>query len=99
VVTIANFSGALVGVDAGSIKVSDIAEFPTKGRATGGVRAHKFLKGEDQVVLAYVGENPAALGKAGATVELPATLAKRDASGTALATPISAIGFLPASND
>ena len=99
VVTIANFSGALVGVDAGSIKVSDIAEFPTKGRATGGVRAHKFLKGEDQVVLAYVGENPAALGKAGATVELPATLAKRDASGTALATPISAIGFLPVSND
>src|SRR5699024_7728846 len=44
VVTIAtgeNFYGA----PSSSIKVSEFSEFPTKGRATSGVRAHKFLKG------------------------------------------------------
>ncbi len=94
VVTVANFSGALAGVDAGSIKVSELSEFPTKGRATGGVRAHKFLKGEDQIAIAYVGQNPAAVGKSGVAVDLPTNLAKRDASGSPLSTPITAIGFL-----
>lgn len=92
VVTVANYSGALAGVDAGSIKVSSINEFPTKGRATGGVRAHKFLKGEDQIALAFIGAKPSALGKSGSIISLPATLAKRDASGTALDSPIVAIG-------
>ena len=92
VVTVANFSGALAGVDAGSAKVSAITEFPTKGRATGGVRAHKFLKGEDQIALAFIGTNPTALGKSGSIIELADALAKRDASGTALSNPIFAIG-------
>lgn len=94
VVTIASFSGALAGVDPGSIKVSPISEFPTKGRATGGVRAHKFLKGEDHLALAFVGTNPAGSGKAGSPVDLPETLAKRDASGIPLNDPIVAIGDL-----
>jgi DNA gyrase subunit A len=74
--------------------VSELSEFPIKGRATGGVRAHKFLKGEDQIAIAYVGQNPAAVGKSGVAVDLPTNLAKRDASGSPLSTPITAIGFL-----
>ena len=31
------------------------AEYPAKGRATGGVRCHRFLKGEDLLVLAWAG--------------------------------------------
>ena len=92
VVTVANFSGALAGVDPGSIKLSAISEFPIKGRATGGVRAHKFLKGEDQLALAFIGASPAAIGKSGSPVELPESLSKRDASGDALNTPIVFIG-------
>ena len=30
-------------------------EYPAKGRATGGVRRHRFLKGEDGLVLAWAG--------------------------------------------
>ncbi|MFT4230800.1 MAG: DNA topoisomerase IV subunit A, partial [Microbacterium sp.] len=55
VVTIAGSSRSIAGVDTGSAKVSDFGEFPSKGRATGGVRAHRFLKGEDTLSLAWVG--------------------------------------------
>src|SRR5699024_8680679 len=65
VVTIAtgeNFYGA----PSSSIKVSEFSEFPTKGRATSGVRAHKFLKGETELSLAWVGDSPQAAAAAGA---------------------------------
>ena len=42
----------------GSVKVSPYAEFPPKGRATGGVRCHRFLKGEDELILAWAGPGP-----------------------------------------
>ncbi|OJU41665.1 MAG: DNA topoisomerase IV, partial [Microbacterium sp. 69-10] len=51
VVTVSGSEGMLAGADAGRAKVSDFAEFPGKGRATGGVRAHAFLKGEDRLRL------------------------------------------------
>jgi DNA gyrase subunit A len=43
----------------GPREVVAFAEFPGKGRATGGVRAHAFLKGEDRLTLAWVGAEPA----------------------------------------
>ena len=46
-------------MDAGRAKVSYLSEFPAKGRATGGVRAHTFLKGEDTLALAWAGPGPA----------------------------------------
>lgn len=92
VVTIAGSTQALLGADAGSGKVSVLAEFPPKGRATGGVRAQRFLKGEDTLTLAWVGEEPRAVGPDGATRTLPATGAKRDASGAPLEGVIGAIG-------
>ncbi|HYY10941.1 MAG TPA: DNA topoisomerase IV subunit A, partial [Kineosporiaceae bacterium] len=42
VVTIAGATGALPGTQTGSAKVTPYAEFPAKGRATGGVRCHRF---------------------------------------------------------
>jgi DNA gyrase subunit A len=94
VVTAANSSAALVGTDAGSIKLSSLAEFPAKGRATGGVRGQKLLRNEDQLYFAAVAEGaPAASATDGKPLELPEP-AKRDASGSAAAAAISGVGFL-----
>lgn len=63
-----------------SIKVSKLADFPAKGRGTLGVRCHAFLKGENAVIEAYVGEKPAA--KNGTKAYALPKVAKRDTSGT-----------------
>ena len=71
-VTVAGTSSALPGTDAGSVKVTPFAEYPGKGRATGGVRCHRFLKGEDTLLLGWVGPGPAvAAAASGTPVELP----------------------------
>lgn len=93
VVTIADAEGALPGMDSGSVKVTPLDRYPAKGRATGGVRAQRFLRGEDELVLAWVGVGPArAVGSGGQAVALPEPDERRDASGTALAAPVAAIG-------
>ena len=93
VVTVAGSAGALPGTAAGSVKVSPYDEFPAKGRATGGVRCHRFLKGEDTLILAWAGPGPA-LGatEAGGPVELPGAFGRRDGSGVGLAQPLAAVG-------
>lgn len=92
VVTVSGSSQTIAGVDPGRAKVSDFTQFPAKGRATGGVRCHAFLKGEDVLHLAWVGENPLAVGADGSQRSLPDGGAKRDASGVALDSPIGSIG-------
>jgi len=93
VATISTSIATVAGVDPGRAKVSAIGEFPGKGRATGGVRAHSFLKGEDLLGLAWVGPAPAlAVGADGSVRELPDPGAKRDASGTALDGVVGSIG-------
>jgi DNA gyrase subunit A len=93
VVTVASGTDKLLGVDPGSAKVSDFVEFPAKGRATGGVRSHRFLKGEDELTLAWVGRSPAiALAPDGAARELPEGGARRDASGQGLDGVIGSVG-------
>ena len=93
VVTISTSSTTISGADAGRAKVSAFGEFPGKGRATGGVRAHAFLKGEDVLGLAWAGPAPAlAVGPDGSLRQLPETLAKRDASGQALDAVIGSVG-------
>ncbi|HZW42137.1 MAG TPA: DNA gyrase subunit A, partial [Agromyces sp.] len=93
VVTLAASSDTLLGTDPGSAKVSDFAEFPAKGRATGGVRAQRFLKGEDALHLAWVGRSPAlAVGSDGSARTLPDGGAKRDGSGQPLEAVVGAIG-------
>jgi DNA gyrase subunit A len=93
VVTVAGSVGALPGTAAGSVKVSPYAEFPAKGRATGGVRCHRFLKGEDALILAWAGPSPA-LGatEAGGPVDLPGPFGRRDGSGVGLSEPLSSVG-------
>ncbi len=73
--------------------MSHLADFPPKGRATGGVRAHAFLKGESALALAWVGPGPAlANGPGGEIRALPDAGAKRDASGTPLDAVVAVIG-------
>ena len=93
VVTVAGSAGALPGTAAGSVKVSPYAEFPPKGRATGGVRCHRFLKGEDTLILAWAGPGPA-LGatEAGGPVDLPGAFGRRDGSGVGLTQPLAVVG-------
>jgi len=93
VATVAASSHTLAGTDPGSAKVSEFTEFPAKGRATSGVRAHRFLKGEDGIAVAWVGPTPArAVGPDGSPRTLPETGARRDASGTMLEALIGTIG-------
>ncbi|KAB8186302.1 DNA topoisomerase 4 subunit A [Nonomuraea phyllanthi] len=93
VVTIAGSSTALPGTQVGGGKVSDYADFPAKGRATGGVRAQRFLKGEDELLLAWAGPTPAkAVSNVGKPVPLPDELGRRDGSGVRLTHTIGAIG-------
>ncbi|MBP2477973.1 DNA gyrase subunit A [Crossiella equi] len=66
-----------------SVKVTPFAEYPAKGRATGGVRSQRFLKGETRLVLAWIGSRPAGAGKNGSAVELPEVDPRRDGSGHA----------------
>jgi DNA gyrase subunit A len=93
VVTVAGVSGALPGTASGSAKVTPYDEYPAKGRATGGVRCQRFLRGEDALVLAWAGAAPAhGSTEAGTPVELPAVDPRRDGSGTRVAHPLAALG-------
>ncbi|WP_028847221.1 DNA gyrase/topoisomerase IV subunit A [Thermocrispum agreste] len=70
-----------------TVKVTPLAEFPAKGRATGGVRAQRFLKGESQLSLAWVGPRPAGSSRKGEPVDLPDVDHRRDGSGQASRVP------------
>ncbi|UFU01618.1 DNA topoisomerase IV subunit A [Ruania suaedae] len=92
-VTLAGSSGALPGTVPGSAKVTPFTLYPGKGRATGGVRAHRFVRGEDSLLLAAVGPDPVrAVGSAGQPVELPELDERRDGSGSALEAPVAGLG-------
>ncbi|WBB81642.1 DNA topoisomerase 4 subunit A [Micromonospora sp. WMMD882] len=67
-----------------TVKVTPFAAYPAKGRATGGVRAQRFLKGETDLVAAWVGPRPVGCTATGDPVELPAEDPRRDGSGFAV---------------
>jgi DNA gyrase subunit A len=91
VLTVSGSSTALPGTEPGSVKVTSFAEYPTKGRGTGGVRCHRFLKGEDTLVFGWAGTGPArAAAASGAPVELPDATGRRDGSGTPGSQPLAA---------
>jgi len=93
VVTISGRADALPGIQAGNVKVTPFADYPGKGRATGGVRCHRFLVGEDTLLRAWAGPEPAIAGaSSGAPITLPPATGKRDGSGTPALQPIAAIG-------
>ncbi|MFF1416344.1 DNA topoisomerase (ATP-hydrolyzing) subunit A [Streptomyces sp. NPDC058280] len=73
-------------------KLTPFDQYPRKGRATGGVRCQRFLKGEDMLVLAWAGASPArAAQKNGTPVELPEPDPRRDGSGTPFASPVDVL--------
>ncbi|MHA6525146.1 DNA gyrase/topoisomerase IV subunit A [Tessaracoccus sp. G1721] len=91
-VTISGSSSSLPGTETGLAKVTAMSEFPAKGRATAGVRAHRFLRGEDTLLMAAIGPAPmVAAAASGSPVELPAAHGRRDGSGTPLTQPVSAL--------
>ncbi|MFD6247140.1 DNA gyrase/topoisomerase IV subunit A [Streptomyces roseolus] len=92
VFTVAGSSGTLAGSAATSAKLTPFDQYPRKGRATGGVRCQRFLKGEDVLVLAWAGALPArAAQKNGTPVELPEPDPRRDGSGTPLPKPVDVV--------
>lgn len=92
VITISGSSSALPGTQTGAIKLADFADFPSKGRATGGVRAHRFLKGEDVLLQAWAAPTPLRAAAAnGRPAMLNVTMGRRDGSGESLDGPLTSI--------
>ncbi|MFJ6539083.1 DNA gyrase/topoisomerase IV subunit A [Streptomyces sp. NPDC003656] len=92
VFTVAGSRGTLDDSVHTTAKLTPFDQFPRKGRATGGVRCQRFLKGEDCLSLAWAGPVPArAAQKNGLPAELPELDPRRDGSGTSLAKPVAVV--------
>jgi DNA gyrase subunit A len=92
VATVSGSSQALPGTELGSAKVSNFDLYPAKGRATTGVRCHKFRSGEDTLINAWVGiAPPRGSTSSGIPVELPDSDSRRDGTGTPMNIPIDSI--------
>ncbi|WP_435198377.1 DNA gyrase/topoisomerase IV subunit A [Janibacter sp. GS2] len=95
VVTVSGAADSLPDTDPGAWKVSPFTEYPGKGRGTGGVRAHRFLKGEDGLLLAWVGRAGARASQPnGVAITLPEPDGRRDGSGVPATAVIGGIGAL-----
>ncbi|MFD3353407.1 DNA gyrase/topoisomerase IV subunit A [Streptomyces fradiae] len=92
VFTVAGTTGQLDASAGTSAKATPFDQYPRKGRATGGVRCHRLLKGEDVLVFAWAGAAPArAAQKNGTPAELPDPDPRRDGSGTPLLKPVAVV--------
>ena len=80
---------------AATVKVTPFAAYPAKGRATGGVRAQRFLKGETRR-WRWPGWARARSARraTGDPVELPAADPRRDGSGFAVMLGPTVVGHL-----
>ncbi|MGW9195420.1 DNA gyrase/topoisomerase IV subunit A [Micromonospora chersina] len=75
-----------------TVKVTPFKAYPAKGRATGGVRAQRFLKGELDLAVAWIGPRPVGATATGDPVELPPADPRRDGSGFAVMLGPTVIG-------
>ncbi|MER5292694.1 DNA topoisomerase IV subunit A [Streptomyces pharetrae] len=92
VFTVAGSRGTLDDSVQTTAKVTPFDQFPRKGRATGGVRCQRFLKGEDCLAFAWAGTTPArAAQRNGLPTELPDIDPRRDGSGVSLSKPVAAV--------
>ncbi len=92
VFTVAGSRGTLDDSVQTTAKLTPFDQYPRKGRATGGVRCQRFLKGEDCLSLAWAGPAPArAAQKNGAAVDLPETDPRRDGSGVSLGRTVAVV--------
>ena len=91
VLTIAGSADALPDTQTGAAKLTPLSAFPAKGRATGGVRCHRFRKGEDGLILGWAGDGlPVAGAASGSPVDLPAVDPRRDGPGVPVPQPVAA---------
>ncbi|MDQ0789670.1 DNA gyrase subunit A [Streptomyces sp. B3I7] len=92
VFTVAGSRGTLDDSVQTTAKATPFDQYPRKGRATGGVRCQRFLKGEDCLSFAWAGPVPArAAQKNGAPAELPEIDPRRDGSGVSLAKTVAVV--------
>ncbi|MEU3997941.1 DNA topoisomerase IV subunit A [Streptomyces fungicidicus] len=92
VFTVAGSRGTLDDSVQTTAKLTPFDQYPRKGRATGGVRCQRFLKGEDCLSLAWAGPTPArAAQKNGTAVSLPEADPRRDGSGVSLQKTVSVV--------
>ncbi|MWA14107.1 DNA gyrase/topoisomerase IV subunit A [Streptomyces sp. BA2] len=92
VFTVAGSRGTLDDSVQTTAKVTPFDQYPRKGRATGGVRVQRFLKGEDCLSFAWAGPTPPlAAQRSGLPAELPEIDPRRDGSGVSLAKPVAAV--------
>ncbi|MFJ3720233.1 DNA topoisomerase (ATP-hydrolyzing) subunit A [Streptomyces sp. NPDC101171] len=92
VFTVAGSRGTLDDSVQTTAKLTPFDQYPRKGRATGGVRCQRFLKGEDCLSLAWAGPVPArAAQKNGTPVTLPEPDPRRDGSGTSLPKTVAVV--------
>jgi DNA gyrase subunit A len=92
VFTVAGSRGTLDDSVQTTAKLTPFDQYPRKGRATGGVRCQRFLKGEDCLSLAWAGPAPArAAQKNGTPAELPDIDPRRDGSGVSLPKTVSVV--------
>ena len=82
VITAANSAQSLGATDPGSHKLTPLALFPEKGRATQGVRCQRFLKGEDQLYFAGLATRGEILDLDGNSFQAAEVDNRRDGSGT-----------------
>ncbi|MEV7001642.1 DNA topoisomerase IV subunit A [Streptomyces sp. NPDC093982] len=92
VFTVAGSRGTLDDSVQTTAKLTPFDQYPRKGRATGGVRCQRFLKGEDCLALAWAGAVPArAAQKNGTPADLPEIDPRRDGSGVSLPKTVSVV--------
>ncbi|MBK3574170.1 DNA topoisomerase IV subunit A [Streptomyces sp. MBT65] len=92
VFTIAGSRGTLDDSVQTTAKLTPFDQYPRKGRATGGVRCQRFLRGEDCLSLAWAGAVPAkAAQRDGTPAELPEMDPRRDGSGVSLAKTVAVV--------
>ncbi|MEV7685069.1 DNA topoisomerase (ATP-hydrolyzing) subunit A [Streptomyces bungoensis] len=92
VFTVAGSRGTLDDSVQTTAKLTPFDQYPRKGRATGGVRCQRFLKGEDCLSLGWAGPVPArAAQKNGTPVPLPELDPRRDGSGTSLPKTVAVV--------
>ncbi|MFE0678721.1 DNA topoisomerase (ATP-hydrolyzing) subunit A [Streptomyces sp. NPDC058867] len=92
VFTVAGSRGTLDDSVQTTAKLTPFDQYPRKGRATGGVRCQRFLKGEDCLSVAWAGPAPArAAQKNGTPAELPEMDPRRDGSGVSLPKTVSVV--------
>ena len=93
-------AGALITcTDTSMVKVTDLSEYPVKGRGTAGVRAHRFTRGSTALSSGALGPlaSLALVSDKETLLPLPSVLGKRDGAGDHVEGAKRIVGMAPKS--